>query len=446
AEMHVRSADDYFKKFFGVPPRGIWPAEGAVSQEILGLLSKHGIQWTATDEKILARSEPGGLSRYSPYVVKHRRGQKKPVAVFFRDTELSDKVGFVYKDYEPRAAAEDFIQTLLKHSPKKDQEDRIVTVILDGENAWEWYRHDPEGRGFLRALYHKLTELYRERRVITVTPTEYLEGNPKRSVPAHPIQSLPTIEKLWPGSWINANFDTWIGVSQKNVAWDFLRAAHEALVKSGISPPSSLARPRAKGAKKWYAYRAWEELLAAEGSDWFWWIGSEQGNSREPGPMTRLFVQHVRSIYEYANRAGAHLALPDFRSLAYPSQKSESSVGTMRRSDSDLVTVKFQCDARHVDVRDAIYIVGNHPALGAWVPNRIRMYDDGTHGDQKAGDGIWAVELAFPVGTEIQYKFTNSGKLGNWNPGEEFQGLNRKSRIGLVDNSQTVLFDVFGKL
>jgi alpha-amylase/alpha-mannosidase (GH57 family) len=446
AELQVRSGLEYFRSLFGVSPQGLWPSEGSVSQSILPLLSRHGIRWIASDEKILALSEPRGLFKYSPHVVGRRAQIGSDVALFFRDTELSDKVGFLYKEYEPNAAAEDFIQTLLKHSSTAGGKDRLVTVILDGENAWEWYRHDAEGRTFLRTLYERLALLYQERRVITVTPTEYLEGNPKRGVPPHPLKSLPRIRKLWPGSWINANYDTWIGSQQKNLGWEILRATREALLKSGIRKPNSFLKAPATGTKVWFAHKSWEELLAAEGSDWFWWMGSEQSDGDKPGSMSYLFVQHLRSCYECANHAGANLIIPDFESLLNRGEKPGSTIGTMRKSDSSPVTVRFQCDARRVKVPEAIYIVGNHPSLGGWVPNKVRMYDDGTHGDRRGGDGIWTIELTFPLGCEVLYKFTNSGVTGRWHPGEELPALNRKVEIPLGARSPVVLLDLFGKL
>jgi alpha-amylase/alpha-mannosidase (GH57 family) len=446
AELQVRFGLEYFRSVFGVSPQGLWPSEGSVSQSILPLLSRNGIRWIATDEKILGLSEPEGLSKYSPHVIGRRTRIDADVALFFRDTELSDKVGFIYKEYEPAAAAEDFIQTLLKHSSMARGTDRLVTVILDGENAWEWYRHDAEGRIFLRTLYERLNQLYRERRVITVTPTEYLEGNPKRGVLSHPLNTLPRIRKLWPGSWINANFDTWIGSPQKNLGWEILRAAREALLKSGIRKPTSFLKPPTTGTKTWFAHKSWEELLAAEGSDWFWWMGSEQTDGAKPGSMTYLFVQHLRSCYEYANRAGANLRIPDFDPLMNGGQKLGSTIGAMRKSDSSPVTVRFQCDARHVRVPEAIYVVGNHPSLGGWVPNKVRLYDDGTHGDKRRGDGIWTIELTFPAGAEVLYKFTNSGVVGRWNPGEELPALNRKVDLKAIKTNRIILLDLFGKL
>ena len=120
------------------------------------------------------------------------------------------------------------------------------------------------------------------------------------------------------------------------------------------------------------------------------------------------------------------------------------SHGTMAQSKTDSVSVLFQCDAKGDYVRKAIYVVGNQKSLGDWKPNVVRMYDDGSHGDERQGDGVWSLELRFPVGTEIQYKFTNSGPNGEWSPGEELPGGHRKIYLD-GSTERVVLRDVFGK-
>jgi hypothetical protein len=120
--------------------------------------------------------------------------------------------------------------------------------------------------------------------------------------------------------------------------------------------------------------------------------------------------------------------------------------GTMAQSTrTDSVTVVFQCDARNNYVRKGIFIAGNQQQLGNWRPNTVKMYDDGSHGDRRQNDSVWTIELRFPVGTEIHYKFTNSGPSGEWNPGEEFPSGNRKV---ILDGSRdrVVLTDKFGKM
>jgi 1,4-alpha-glucan branching enzyme len=45
---------------------------------------------------------------------------------------------------------------------------------------------------------------------------------------------------------------------------------------------------------------------------------------------------------------------------------------------------------------------------GPFNPNLGRMYDDGTNGDKKAGDGIWTIVLPLKPGT-YQYKYVVNG-------------------------------------
>ncbi|MEE9187667.1 MAG: CBM20 domain-containing protein, partial [Bacteroidota bacterium] len=117
----------------------------------------------------------------------------------------------------------------------------------------------------------------------------------------------------------------------------------------------------------------------------------------------------------------------------------------MAKSKADLVSVRFTVDARQQQVPESIYIVGNRPELEEWNPNSVRMYDDGTHGDETPRDGIWSIEIQFPVGTEVLYKFTNSGKPGNWAPGEEFPAVHRTYVVSGNQGSRIVLRDVFGQ-
>jgi hypothetical protein len=65
-------------------------------------------------------------------------------------------------------------------------------------------------------------------------------------------------------------------------------------------------------------------------------------------------------------------------------------------------------------VPESIYIAGAHPLLGDGVPNKIAMYDDETHGDQRAGDMVWSYAATFSPGTKLLYVYTNSGEEGKW--------------------------------
>lgn len=446
AEAQVAKAVAYFKKKFGVAPTGMWPAEGSVAHDIVAVLANHGITWVATDEKILSRSKPEGRSKFHPYALYGANGADHPVAIVFRDTELSDKIGFVYQNYEGEAAADDFIRHVVSCAPAEGEPDRLLTVILDGENAWEWYHRDNDGKTFQNALYRKLTKLHESGQVITSTVTEYIKGNPRRGIPAHPIESMTRLEWLWPGSWINANYDTWIGEDEENRAWEYLLAARVDLESSGLKQPDPHAPEPKKNTKGWYAYRAWESMYAAEGSDWFWWYGTDQTAPAGDKPFDLAYITHLDNIYKFVRLAGGTMPDRNFQPIVRDETGGlRPSRGTMAQSRPDFVTVSFQVDAREVYVRKAIYIAGNHDAFAHWVPNKVRLFDDGTHGDQK-GDGIWTLELELPPGLELEYKYTNSGPEGNWDPGDEAPMRNRKLKVIGTPGGKQIVKDVFGML
>jgi alpha-amylase/alpha-mannosidase (GH57 family) len=445
ADAQVAKAVAYFKRLFRVSPTGMWPAEGAVAHDVAPVFARHGIKWIATDEKILARSKGMNTAKYYPYALSGD-GVKDPVAIVFRDTELSDKIGFTYQSWNGEEAASDFIESVLKFVPAKDESDRLLTVILDGENAWEWYRLDNDGKEFQNALYRKLSELYETRTVVTTTVTEYIDGNPGRGVPSHPIKSMETLQWLWPGSWINANYDTWIGEDEENRAWNYLLTARTDLGNSGLKPPDPGAPTPRKGTRGWYGVKAWESMYAAEGSDWFWWYGTDQTAPGGDKPFDVAFITYLENVYKFARLAKVKMPRRVFSPIIQDTTVIPmASQGTMAQSRPDVVSVVFQVGCKDMYVRKSVYVVGNHEMLGNWVPNKVRMYDDGTNGDQTANDGIWSLEVTLPAGVEIEYKYTNSGAEGSWNPGEEFPSSNRKLTVQQEPGSRQIVNDRFGK-
>jgi alpha-amylase/alpha-mannosidase (GH57 family) len=328
ADIQVAKAITYYRKTFGSAPRGLWPAEGAVSQDIIGILRKNNIQWLATDEHILARSTPADLPKYYPYSA----GGEDDIAIVFRDTTLSDKIGFTYQSWKGADAANDFVNNVLQYAPPSYEPDRLLTVILDGENAWEWYKQDNDGKEFLRTLYNRLSAMYKSREVVTVTMSEYISGNPKRHIQPHPIKSMNAIERLHAGSWINANYDTWIGNNEKNQAWEYLRTAREDLERSGVSSPASSGTTPAASTKRWYAYKAWEAIYAAEGSDWFWWYGTKQYVPGGTKPFDASFIGLLNTVYRFAHLAGGSMPQRTFTTITSQQLSETSEQGTMKQS------------------------------------------------------------------------------------------------------------------
>jgi alpha-amylase/alpha-mannosidase (GH57 family) len=301
AATQVSLAVKAFTRWFGGAPRGSWPAEGAVSEDVIPVFARHGIQWIASDQGVLARSGKWGYE-VARSEVRHRcyraEAGGQSVAVFFRDSELSDDIGFRCQAREPEEAARGWVERLKQCAAEEPAGgDRIVTVVLDGENAWSAYRDD--GRPFLHALYSILEE---DRDIRMVTPTAFLEGDGSRGVEAHPLPSLARVYELFAGSWIDeagsspgVDLGTWIGEPEENRAWTLLGEARRDL-SATIDP----ANPGTSGLA----------LLAAEGSDWFWWFGDDQDSGHDPD-FDDLFRRHVATAYVAAGSAvPASVAIP----------------------------------------------------------------------------------------------------------------------------------------
>jgi len=285
AIAHLRLGIERYEKIFGCKPRGMWPAEGSVAQEIVRLVSEAGITWMASGEQVLAKSigidsftrdarevvqEADEL--YRPYYVSE--GDGRPVGMVFRDLRLSDLIGFEYSSWDGEKAAEDFMGRIRMAKDALEEEGaegpHLMTVLLDGENAWEYYRND--GKAFLHAMYRKLEEADD---IVTVTPSEYLEMFPDQR----------DIEHLWPGCWFTPDYSTWIGEDEENAAWNLLLKAR------------TVVQNRKKGMDEESYTRAMELIYAAEGSDWFWWYGADQAVADEQA-FDQMFRSTLMDIYK----------------------------------------------------------------------------------------------------------------------------------------------------
>jgi alpha-amylase/alpha-mannosidase (GH57 family) len=281
AAIQVQRAVAHHAAVFGKPPRGMWPAEGSVCQQMIPLLVQNGICWIATDEGVLGEATQGFVGRdgqghvrnpghlYQPYRVSEGGHE---IGIVFRDHALSDMVGFHYQRSRGEEAAADFVQHLheIREAVPADQA-VLVSVILDGENCWEHY---PDGAvPFLRTLYRLCTT---DPLLRTVQIGEYLEANPPRD----------TLPHLFAGSWINHNFAIWVGHEEDNTAWDALHQAREHLRRRSAQPHLRAEKLR----------QAWEELYIAEGSDWFWWYGDDHSSAQD-ALFDYLFRKHLQNVY-----------------------------------------------------------------------------------------------------------------------------------------------------
>ncbi len=269
AHYQLTRAREYIRDTFGVAPVGLWPSEGSVSDQVFELASELGFRWAATDNGVLDRTlgHPAGLEGMYRTWLWERGGRS--MGVIFRDHMLSDLVGFVYSGMQPADAANDLLRRIRENCGGilNKGRDALVPIILDGENAWEYYERN--GRPFFRELYGRISD---DPQMECVTVSEAF-----RRVPALGV------DHIFPGSWINTNFDVWIGAEEDNRAWEYLLAARKAYDAAGQKVSDAGRR------------LAYEELLIAEGSDWCWWYGPEHDTANRV-EFDELYRAHLANV------------------------------------------------------------------------------------------------------------------------------------------------------
>ncbi len=283
AREQIVRALDLHQQVFGVRPQGLWPSEGSVSEEALTIAHSLGIKWMATDEGVLGRStgvffQRDGNGRLPTHLAErlyniHRyENGSTTMHMVFRDHTISDLIGFVYSGMNPADAAAHLLHNIKEAAqPVLAQgRDAVVSVILDGENAWEYY--PKSGREFLRRFYDALQ---RAEGLEAVTVSEAIARH----------RNVSPLPSLVPGSWINANFNVWIGAPEDNRAWDYLSHARDFYAQHA----ARAAEPQRK--------LAFEELLIAEGSDWNWWYGPEH-HSANDRDFDELYRKHLSNVYQ----------------------------------------------------------------------------------------------------------------------------------------------------
>ncbi|MBF0559523.1 MAG: glycoside hydrolase [Nitrospirae bacterium] len=275
AVKQIEMAVSYFDRVFGRKPAGMWPSEGSVSEDVVRAIGNAGIKWIATDEEVLARSLNRSFRSPEGYLTDaatlYRMHQFSGVSMLFRDHRLSDLIGFTYSGWNAEKAVADFIGKLadIRNSLPGDRP-YLVPVILDGENAWEYFVND--GHDFLAGLYRALSN---DDRFRTVTVSDFINEQ----------GAGDTLHRLHAGSWINANFGIWLGHEEDNMAWDYLSQTRDDLESfARANPTVDLSE-------------AWTSVYAAEGSDWNWWYGDEHTTETQED-FDELFRNHLMKVYK----------------------------------------------------------------------------------------------------------------------------------------------------
>jgi alpha-amylase/alpha-mannosidase (GH57 family) len=300
ARTQLERAKAYMRRTLGVDPVGLWPSEGSVSNEVLALAADMGFQWAATDNGVLGRTlerEPGVDVTYQAYEW-HR--ENHAIKMLFRDHYLSDLIGFEYSRMDAAHAADHFLDRIRHNAGSRDC---LVPIVLDGENAWEWYW--AQGRLFLRELYKRIEN---DPNLEALTVSEALAK--------YEAKPLGTVV---PGSWINANFDIWIGAEEDNKAWEYLLTARQAYDQHADKVP---AAARAL---------AFEELLISEGSDWNWWYGPEHGSDNR-AEFDQLYRDHLANVYR-----ALQLDVPDV--LNHPILHQQPQEGDIHERPTNVLEV-----------------------------------------------------------------------------------------------------------
>ena len=287
AREQLRRAKEYHERVFGVAPVGLWPSEGSVSDQSMTIAAEEGFRWFGTDEGVLGRTlnvgffrDANGIAANGDRLYQPWRLQMATTGItgLFRDHHLSDLVGFVYSRMDSASAAAD-LHGRLRHLGESIHSGRPLTVclFLDGENAWEYYPGN--GREFLRQFYRRISE-DQDFRALTASETIAEAGE------------IPSTPGIFPASWINANFDVWIGNQEDVAAWELLWDAREAYAHA----EESRAKGRPDAPTEEGLQKAKESLLVAEGSDWCWWYGPEHSTAND-AEFDALYRKHLTGIY-----------------------------------------------------------------------------------------------------------------------------------------------------
>jgi alpha-amylase/alpha-mannosidase (GH57 family) len=276
-------------------------------------LAERGVEWAATGQSVLGnsliKSHLNATDKqtylYQPYRVTNG---EHDIYCFFRDDELSDKIGFEYAKMHSSDAVRDFVNILenviLNNTTNLP---KIVSVILDGENAWEYYPYN--GYYFLKELYEALAN---HPRIVMSTFSDMVDLYKQNNS----ALEAPLLPEIAAGSWVYGTFSTWIGSRDKNLAWDLLCEAKK--IYDLVMADQQLDKNEIAACER--------QLAICEGSDWFWWFGDYNATDSVES-FDQLYRLNLMNLYQLLNQP-----IPPAlnRSISKGGGNSENA-GTMRR-------------------------------------------------------------------------------------------------------------------
>jgi len=297
SRWHMQKGMEVFKHYFGYEPKGCWPSEGSISAETIELFSEMGIKWLASGETVLRNSL--NKSSMTPDNCIHEAYQyvNNSTVCFFRDDGLSDLIGFNYSDWHADDAVANFVHQLESIAENcADKSETVVSIILDGENAWEYYPEN--GFYFISALYEKLGQ---HEGINLTTYSEYLDSYNTRK----------TLPEIVAGSWVYGTFSTWIGEKDKNRAWDMLieaKKVYDRVIKEGKISGKELKL-------------AEMQMATCESSDWFWWFG-EYNSAESVAAFDEQYRLHLCNLYQLLK-----VESPDYLAKAFSFGSGDPAMG-----------------------------------------------------------------------------------------------------------------------
>jgi alpha-amylase/alpha-mannosidase (GH57 family) len=195
----------------------------------------------------------------------------------------------------------------------------VVSIILDGENAWEYYPYN--AYYFLSLLYqtladHPYIEMATFSEVAQQCSATTADKKPlgDANIVAQPLDGIVA------GSWVYGTFSTWMGDPAKNRAWDLLcdaKQKYDLVMASGVLKPEEQAA-------------AERQLGDCEGSDWFWWFG-DYNPSVSVQSFDLLYRRNLTNLYHLLKLPVPEILSQSISKGGGEGDGSAEGAGAMRR-------------------------------------------------------------------------------------------------------------------
>ncbi|PLX32515.1 MAG: hypothetical protein C0600_02295 [Ignavibacteria bacterium] len=423
ADAQLKMALAAYKKYFNSTPVGYVPPYGAISPAVLPILKDNGFQWFTSDEAVLQKSTPKNMPSTLPYAVTV---DGKTVYGAFSNGLLTNRVNWVYRNYYAENSADDFISNVLAMAPKNTKKHALVTVVIDGDDAWAHYQRDIDGKGIINGIYRKLNKLFKTRAVVSVTMSEYIHGNRMRGIPAHKPADFDNIKELASGSRFNGKFNTWIGSREMNKAWDYLRQTRKAIGGSAAAVTTEENYDN-------FSTQAFNFYYGATSPHWMETFNKESLRKHNPKPFETTY----RNMLAQSHVAAGLSKPTTLASFVNPKDFDPEWTAPRKRT-----RVTFICRLVDREAITSVFIAGNRKELANMEPNTVRMWDNGENNDKTFGDNAWTLVVELDEG-DLLYKFANSGGQGTWDGAETFPDEWRRIKI---QGEKMTIEDIFARI